>query len=299
MAAIGIPETLISSILLNGTYKPNLGKNKTEKDPIEEDDGFVEEGNPNPDKSLVIENANDETLTAVIRKLQKIIKELLIRWDLRQIRTDLQNATMQAFGKLHDSDNINDMFELLQIVISKLPSNQSELFDAQLCYPGFLSWNNFWKASFSRENVGGDIYPLKNVHKYYEEWFKISKEKDLPFTKLWENLMIRSTSEAICETIGSMMVQHGAKNRNLKHNNFNIEMYLRFNLGPLHLSDGLINEILAFDTNKTYLRVGTDPNRLTTKNVHKSSGVGGFEKRDETKSRLPQSFWSPTSSSSK
>ena len=80
---------------------------------------------------------------------------------------------------------------------------------------------------------------------------------------------------------------------------FNIEMYLRFNLGPLHLSDGLINEILAFDANKTYLRVGTDPNRLTTKNVYKSSGVGGFEKRDETKSRLPESFWSPTSSSSK
>ena len=76
-------------------------------------------------------------------------------------------------------------------------------------------------------------------------------------------------------------------------------MYLRFNLGPLHLSDGLINEILAFDANKTYLRVGTDPNRLTTKNVYKSSGVGGFEKRDETKSRLPESFWSPTSSSSK
>ena len=47
---------------------------------------------------LVIENANDETLTAVIGKLQKIIKELLIRWDLRQIRTDLQNATMQRIA---------------------------------------------------------------------------------------------------------------------------------------------------------------------------------------------------------
>jgi len=52
--------------------------------------------------------------------------------------------------------------------------------------------------------------------------------------------------------------------------NFHIEMYLRFNLGPLHHSDVLINEILAFDTNKTYLRVETDPKNLVTKDVNKS-----------------------------
>ena len=53
--------------------------------------------------------------------------------------------------------------------------------------------------------------------------------------------MIRSTSEAICETVGSMMAQHGAKNHNLQPKNFNIEMYLRFNLPTLHhSSDGLV-----------------------------------------------------------
>ena len=53
--------------------------------------------------------------------------------------------------------------------------------------------------------------------------------------------MIRSTSEAICETVGSMMAQHGAKNDSLQPKNFNIEMYLRFNLPTLHHSDGLVN----------------------------------------------------------
>ena len=55
--------------------------------------------------------------------------------------------------------------------------------------------------------------------------------------------MIRVPSE----TFGSMMVQHGAKSRNLYPRNFNIEMYLRINLRALHHSDGLINEIVAFD----------------------------------------------------
>ena len=35
---------------------------------------------------------------------------------------------------------------------------------------------------------------------------------------------------------------------------FNIEIYLRFNLPPLHHSDGLANEVLAFDKKKTYKR---------------------------------------------
>ena len=64
------------------------------------------------------------------------------------------------------------------------------------------------------------------MHKYYDDLFTISKEKDLLFKKLWEILIIRSNSEAFCETLSSMMVQHGAKNRNLQPKNFNIEIYL-------------------------------------------------------------------------
>ena len=36
-------------------------------------------------------------------------------------------------------------------------------------------------------------------------------EDNLEFQKLWEIVMIRSTSEAICETVGSMMNQHCGK----------------------------------------------------------------------------------------
>ena len=52
--------------------------------------------------------------------------------------------------------------------------------------------------------------------------------------------MIRSSSEAICETIGSIMGQHCAKSRYLKPDNFNKEIVLRVNLEPLHLLDNFI-----------------------------------------------------------
>ena len=45
------------------------------------------------DEGLPLENANHETLQKVIGKLQKVVKELLDRWDLRQPRTKLQEAT--------------------------------------------------------------------------------------------------------------------------------------------------------------------------------------------------------------
>ena len=91
---------------------------------------------------------------------------------------------------------------------------------------------------------------MTNVDIYYEKWVKECAEsaKHLDFQKLWEVLMIRVTSEAICETAGSMMNQHCGKNRFLQPENFNIEMYLKFNLGPLHLLDNFVKEILASDS---------------------------------------------------
>ena len=74
-------------------------------------------------------------------------------------------------------------------------------------------------------------------HVYYEKWVKECAEsaKHSDFQKPWEVLMIRVNSEAICETAESMMKQHYGKNRFLQPKKFNFEIYLKFNLGPLHL----------------------------------------------------------------
>ena len=52
------------------------------------------------------------------------------------------------------------------------------------------------------------------------------------FQKLWQIVMIKSGSEAACESCGSLMGQHGGKNRHLEPENFNKEMVMRVNLGP-------------------------------------------------------------------
>ena len=118
-----------------------------------------------------------------------------------------------------------------------------------------------------------------------------SAQLDLEFQKLWENIMIRSTSEAICETIGSIMNQHCGKNRHLEPDFFNMEMGLRVNLGPLHLLDSLIDDIFSNDTNKSYLRKETRISQISSKDVNKSSAIATFQKNNEKKSRFPSSFW--------
>ena len=86
--------------------------------------------------------------------------------------------------------------------------------------------------------------------------------------------MIRVTSEAICETAGSMMNQHCGKNRFLQPENFNIEMYIKFNLGPLHLLNNFVKEILASDSSQSYLRkVQAMTMKLVTNDLSKSTAM--------------------------
>ena len=56
--------------------------------------------------------------------------------------------------------------------------------------------------------------------------------------------MIRSCSEAICETVGSIMNHLAGKNSHLDPRYFSMEIYLRFNFGPMHLMKDLIKYYL-------------------------------------------------------
>lgn len=99
---------------------------------------------------------------------------------------------------------------------------------------------------------------------------KNSKESDndshLKFQVLLEFVMIRSNSEAICETVGSVMNQHSGKNRFLTPENFSKEIVLLFNLGPMHLLEGLI------ESTKCYLGI------VVTNDTNKSAALGTFSK---------------------
>ena len=306
LAGIGTPQILISNILRKGSYEPyvpeaSIRRNKNKiQDFAEllsnaENVSLFDEENQNVLElagSIQINNANEDTLKKVELKLQEMAKELKNRWEIRLTKTRLQEATIKAFGKIHDEENLETMIEYLQDVIVCLPPRQSELFDPQVCYPGFLLWNSFWKKSYTKENVDSNLDPLTNVHIYYKNWVKETKsENNLEFQKLFENVMIRSSSEAICETVGSMMNQHGGKNRHLEPQYFNMEMVLRVNLGPLHLMDNLINEVIANDPGKSYVRKGSVLSRVVSKDLNKSAAIATFERKNEKKSRFPHSFW--------
>ncbi len=62
-----------------------------------------------------------------------------------------------------------------------------------------------------------------------------------------------------------------------------------FNLGPL--KDGLIDENLALDSAKSYLRKQVEIGRTTTGDLNKSAVVATFHKKSEKKSHFPASFW--------
>ena len=246
---------------------------------------------------MPVNDATQETLRRAEKKLCELAKELKKNWDLRQNKTKLQKSTQEAFAIIHDSsleENLTSMIELLKKVISALPPSQSELFDVQDCYPGFMEWNKFWKKSYSEEKRADQLSlgALTNVHIYYEQWVKTSKSENCSkFQELWELVMIRSCSEAICEPVGSIMNQHAGKNRHLEPRYFSMEIYLRFNLGPLHLMKDLIKEVLSDKNSKSYTRKGEDASQFTTKDINKNSTIANYEENCEKKSRFPNSFW--------
>ena len=56
---------------------------------------------------------------------------------------------------------------------------------------------------------------------------------------------------------------------------------------------GLINEVLASDPNRSYLRKEDRIAQLAaSKDVHKSAAIATFQTNNENKSRFPKSFWS-------
>ena len=75
------------------------------------------------------------------------------------------------------------------------------------------------------------------------------------------------------------MGQHCAKGCYLDPENFSKELVLNFNLGPLKDLDGLIDEVLALDSAKSYLRKQVEIGRTTTGDLNKSAALATFQKK--------------------
>ena len=310
LAGIGTPRSIIDYVMEKAEYVPYVpvGSIRKNKVTLSNDIDFEElqakaQGDNFEDITLfdeenqrvlvlagelLIENVSPTTLQNVEKKLEIVAKELLQAWNQRQNKTDLQKTTLKAFGSIHDiSDPDNDMLDLLQMVIESLPSEQSDTFDADSCHEGFLNWNEHWKKFALTYDQ--DL-PITNVHHAYQSWIKRSDGKFKEFQELWESCMIRGTSEAVCETVGSIMKIHAGRNRHLQPNYFSMEIVLRWNLGPLHLLKTLVDDVYNREK-KIYIRKCEIVNKIVSKDLFKSSACDSFEKKSEETSKFPASIW--------
>ena len=107
-----------------------------------------------------------------------------------------------------------------------------------------------------------DGIALEDVYLMFYTEFK-DVEVATPFVKLFQHTQVKSYSEAMCETVGSIMKIHGGQGRNLHPANFSKEIFLKFNLPPLHImkqklipevaKDLVLNEKNSFpDKNNTW-----------------------------------------------
>ena len=118
-------------------------------------------------KLAPVNGATTEALETVEQKLMEVAAELKKQLDIRQNKTNLQKATQDAFGMIHE-ENIEDMIELLKMVILALPPRQSEMFEVQECLPGFLAWNKSWKEAYTNDSKKDNLSldAVSNVHNY-------------------------------------------------------------------------------------------------------------------------------------
>ena len=106
------------------------------------------------------------------------------------------------------------------------------------------------------------------------------------FKDLYENINIRTSSEAICETIGSIMNIQLSNGRNLNPQNLNKEVFCRFNLPPFHtLTNKFIPNLAKKWGEKKPKGFYRTTNRLGIKGV--SSTLHNYRTKAEEKSWFP------------
>ena len=232
-SAIEAPTKIIKRLRDEGRFEPKLKqKNLVRQQQMMRDSGLLEEEQKlkdlfNDDNEQIIPLAGEiimevetteEMVKAVEVELSKYAKEIFTEWKKRHVQTNLEKAASALFSEeVFEEINVEevdswDAFEvdeenlpnekkkrllLLKNLISELPSYQGERFDYKLIYPGLDSW-----LTFLKNNLEPAEGKKKKTHDaIYADWFKCfvscedALESNILFTKLFQNIQIRSSSE--------------------------------------------------------------------------------------------------------
>ena len=175
-------------------------------------------------------------------------------------------------------------------LLGALPPHIQEKFEGTMLLDGYCSFQNLFKE------LEGEF----GLHQIYQKWYlkyiKVEEplESSIVFSQLFQCVQVRSTSEAFCETVGSVMSNHCGKNRYLRPVNFNKEVFLDINLGPLHMCGKLVEEMFQRKKDEFIFKEANDGRLISGSHLvddRLGAAIKTFRKTEEEKSKFPHIFW--------
>ena len=170
----GNPSVLVNQIMTSKKYTPHVSdsvirKNQSFLKAFHGVDPHLDIGRFGPenlfdeeDKIVIdlagqmeLEKVSEEVKKSVEKKLVKICKDLLLAWDERQSETELQKASIKAFGKVVVVDAEKDTHgesynlceDLLKEVANHIPGTNGEKFLPAQIVDGYVAWNKYRNES--------------------------------------------------------------------------------------------------------------------------------------------------------
>ena len=243
--------------------------------------------------SFSVEGFDDEAKEDVEEHLKALAQQLHERLGARLKILPLTLSAFEAFGgdlSWVDADNFYDVGTTkLENVFSDLVGVSKDNFDFDSCYTAYLI---FMRFSRNKIIAAGGMVDLEKLWRMF--WVEAHEQDEYSnFVELFEHIQIKSYSEAIAETVGSIMNIQLGSGRNLHPVNMNKEMFLRFNLAPLHVLKSLLIPEVVKDKieneRKTYFNKTNQKSMLKYESL--SASIGNFRKDAEERSHLPATLF--------
>ena len=237
---------------------------------------------------IPVEGFTARSLENVQLHMQNLARELHHQLGRRIKMWPLLVSALEGFGgDLSWADDENkfeeNSCEKLFAILSDLTGPSRDLYAMDSCLPAYKVF-----IKFARDLIKNNGIDLERIwEKFYMKYKNVDMYEN--FVGLFQHVQIKSYSEALCETVGSIMKMHHGRGRNVHPVNFNKEIYLRFNLPPLHImKESLISEAVKVklaDEKKSFIFQTARQDKL--KFGHLSSSVGNFRIREDASSHLP------------
>ena len=245
--------------------------------------------------SVPVIGLNETMIKDVEKLLSKLCKDISSKLHDMIQQSPYQEQVTNAFGAIHDfqvsAADFQKALEMLESLVNTFPDKDKNSFNLNLALSGFVDWDLF--QSEQKRKMG-------NIS-IEDNWIAFSKKCDSEdkkeFKRLFEYCMIDVMSEALAETVGSIMNHHlGSGSRaSILPKNLNSEIFTRYNLGPLHCVDDVVQSVVMrrlVEDRISYKRVLDDKRPEMLKAFGRtSSSVYTFRRKEELKCHLPLSIW--------